>query len=194
MEKSEGSLFRCWFPLSQVKSKSPDRWEEFASIWSKWVEEADPRGNAEIYRDEYWLVMFWLLSDTSVPFHCYEEAASMLSLKVVTICKSKNWMHDTWIGQSNLNALFWELLSWLLSVSVTLSGSPRPPCTPKVAYGQWLPFPKRRTSRNEGHRAEICKSWKASTEPRLSPSSLALEDGKGRWAKPPGNGFTQHVL
>lgn len=140
MEKSERSLFRCWFPLSQVKSKSPDRWEEFASIWSKWVEGADPGGNAEIYRDEYWLVIFWLLSDTSVPFLCYEEAVSMLSLKVVTIYKSKTWVRDTRIGQSNLNALFWELFSWLLSVSVILSSPSPPPPAPMHSKGSLWPM------------------------------------------------------
>lgn len=183
MEKSGRSLFCGWFPLSQVMRKSPDRWEEFASIWSKWVEGAGPGDNAEIYRDEYWLVMFWLLSDTSVPFRCYEEAVSMLSLKVITICKSKTWMRDTWIRQSNINALFWELF-FLIIKCFCHTFWPTPLCTPKVACGRWHPFPNRRTSRNEGHRAEICKSWKASREPRLSPHSLALDIATGEQKSP----------
>lgn len=156
-----------WFPLSQVKSKSPDRWEEFTSIWRKWVEEADPRGKIEIYRDRDWLVIFWLLNDTYVPFFCYyKEAVSMLSLNVVIICKSKTWIHDIQIWQSHLNALFWELFLIIKHFCHTFL-----PTTPTHSKGSWwLPFHNRNSSRKEGDHAEIPKSWKASTEPR--PESI----------------------
>ena len=52
-----------------------------------------PKGKIEISGDRCWWVIFWLLNDTSDPFHLLWSLAT-LSLNAVIICKSKTWIHD----------------------------------------------------------------------------------------------------